>query len=116
MIRITLDYPPSSNRYWRIGNGKIHRSTEANSYRAYVHLLCNTAGFDPLDGDLCVTMRFYRPQRSGDLDNRFKQVLDALQGKAYHNDAQIAEIHATRHEDKHAPRVEIFIKPIGDAA
>lgn len=109
ITKITVDYPPSANRYWRHNRGRIHRSNEANAYRDHVALICQTADIEPIDGEIAVTLRFYRPARRGDLDNCFKQVFDSLQGHAYHNDSQIAEIHATRDEDKHCPRVEIEI-------
>lgn len=108
-MKITLDMPPSANRYWRHNQGRIHRSAEAMAYIQSVAWLCSTAGIEPLDGDVSVTLRFFRPARRGDLDNRIKICLDSLQGKAYHNDAQIAEIHAYRYEDKLCPRVELEI-------
>lgn len=108
-MRITLDMPPSSNRYWRVGDGHIYRSQEATAYKHYVGLLCNTAAIEPLDGELRVTLRFYRPAKRGDLDNRIKITLDALQGHAYHNDSQVAEIHAIRFDDRDNPRVEVEI-------
>lgn len=109
-MKLTLDVPPSANRYWRHNQGRTHRSNEANAYRDYVCLLCRTQGIEPLQGDLRVTVNFYRPAKRGDLDNIFKQLFDSLQAAGvYHNDSQIAELHARRFEDKHAPRVEIEI-------
>lgn len=111
-IQITLDMPPSANRYWRRGlNGNTYVSDEAEDYKAEVHLRCLRARIRPLDGPLAITMRVYRARRSGDLDNRIKIVLDALQGIAYTDDKQITEIHAYRFDDKHEPRVEIEITP-----
>lgn len=110
--RITLDYPPSSNRYWRVYNNHVVRDTAAKTYIRHVALVCSTAGLTPLDGDVCITLRVYRPRRAGDLDNRVKICLDALQGYAYHNDNQVTAIHATRHDDKDNPRVEIEIMPL----
>lgn len=107
--RITLDYPPSSNRYWRVYNGVVVRSEAATAYIRHVALICSTAGIQPVDGDVVVTLRVYRPRKSGDLDNRLKVTLDALQGYAYHNDDQIVGIHATRHDNKDNPRVEVEI-------
>lgn len=116
MNTITLDMPPSSNRYWRIGNGRIYRSDEASRYKAYVELLCNTAGLQPLEGDVSITLCFYRQAKRGDLDNRVKILLDSLQGHIYHNDSQIAEIHAMRREDKECPRVEVYFTKLKDEA
>jgi Holliday junction resolvase RusA-like endonuclease len=45
------------------------------------------------------------------LDNRLKVLLDALNGIAYNDDADIVELHAYRLDDKHDPRVELKIKP-----
>lgn len=108
-MKLTLDYPPSGNRYWRHNRGHIHRSAEADAYIRYVALLCAAAGVQPLDGDVRVQLNFYRPAKRGDLDNGIKVLVDSLQGYGYHNDSQIAELHARRFEDKHAPRVEVEI-------
>lgn len=110
--RITLDYPPSANRYWRVYNNRVVRSSEATDYVGHVAQVCQTAGIKPINGDVAVTLRVYRPQRSGDLDNRLKCCLDALQGYAYHNDSQIVAIHATRHDDKDCPRIELEIEEL----
>ena len=109
-MKLTLDLPPSSNRYWRMANNRIYRSDEATDYIAHVGLLCATAGIQPLDGDVRVTLHIYRNAKRGDLDNRVKICLDALQSYAYHNDGQVAELHATRHDSdpKHA-RVEVEV-------
>lgn len=112
MTKITLDYPPSSNRYWRYGRGMIHRSHEANAYRDAVALICITAGIEPLEGDVGVVLHFYRPAKRGDLDNRIKIMLDCLQGYAYQNDSQVAEIHAVRRDDNKCPRVEVEVRAL----
>jgi crossover junction endodeoxyribonuclease RusA len=112
MTTITLDYPPSSNRYWRVGDGRIYRSGVATAYKNYVGYICLSAGLEPAEGNVAITLRFYRPAQRGDLDNRLKICLDALQGYAYHNDSQIAEIHATRHEDRECPRVEVEVRSL----
>lgn len=111
-MKITLDMPPSANRYWRHNQGRIHRSAEAMAYIQSVAWLCSTAGIEPLDGDVSVTLRFFRPARRGDLDNLLKVILDALQGYAYHNDSQIGIIHAVRLNDKLCPRVEVEVNQL----
>ncbi len=63
--------------------------------------------------EVAVTLRVFRPQRSGDLDNRLKCLFDALQGVVYANDSQVVEIHAYRFEDKKRPRVEAEVKILG---
>jgi Holliday junction resolvase RusA-like endonuclease len=108
--RLTLAYPPSANRYWRVFHGTVVRSEEATRYKTYVMLLCNQLEIAMLRGEVKVSLTFYRPQKSGDLDNRIKIVLDALQGQAYADDKQIVEIHALRMDDKLNPRVEVEIE------
>jgi Holliday junction resolvase RusA-like endonuclease len=94
-------------------NGRMYLSEDAMRYKEHVGLLCNTAGFEPLDGNISLTLCFYRPAKRGDLDNRIKILVDALQGHIYHNDSQVAEIHAYRYDDKTSPRVEVYITPVG---
>jgi len=110
-ISLTLPYPPSTNRYWRTNKkGHVYVSPEAKRYKTEVGWLVRAAGVDPLEGDIFITARVYRPQRSGDLSNRQKVLEDALQGYAYEDDKQIAGYYFTRHEDKRNPRVEIEIE------
>lgn len=110
-ITLTLSFPPSANRYWRkTRTGTVYISGEAQAYREEVMLM--TRKVKKLEGDLSLTARFYRPARRGDLDNRIKILLDALQKNCFKDDSQIAEIHAYRFEDKANPRVEVEITQI----
>jgi Holliday junction resolvase RusA-like endonuclease len=116
-MKLILPTPPSANRYWRtIVNKKTGRamtfvSEEAKRYKRI--LAQSVPESSLLIGDICVSVEFYRAQRSGDLDNRLKCLFDALQGVVYANDSQIVEIHAKRFEDKERPRVEVEITPLG---
>ena len=114
-IRLTLPYPPSTNRYWRTTKrGTTYVSPEAKAYKAEVGWLAKAAGVEPLTGDLFVTAQVYRPRKAGDLSNRQKVLEDALQGFAYLDDNQIAGYYFTRHDDKDNPRVEIVIEQMED--
>lgn len=107
MIKVTLPMPPSANRYWRTSrDGRVYVSDEAKTYKSRVRL--DTAA-EPLEGDLTITVKVYRAQKTGDLDNRLKVLFDALKGLAFSDDRQIAEIHAYRFEDKRDPRVEVEV-------
>lgn len=109
-MQITLDYPPSANRYWRNYQGRVVRSQEAIDYKYYVSLICATAGWQPLEGDVRIDLIFYRPRKRGDLDNRIKILLDALQGYAFQDDEQVAELRAVRYDDKsHSPCVIVDV-------
>lgn len=49
-----------------------------------------------------------RPQKKPDLDNVIKIIMDALNGVAYHDDAQVVTVQAHKFYSLH-PRVEIAI-------
>lgn len=107
-VSVTLPEPPSANRWWRRAGTHMHLSTAARDYKDRVAAL---GGFTHrfVDGPICVTVAWYRGRKAGDLDKRLGVLLDALQGVAYTTDAQITELHATRHDDKTNPRVEITV-------
>lgn len=120
-MKITLPFPPSANRYWRTRVAfkgarpyvQTYVSAEAKEYKHEVRLLAMAARQPLLHGRLIVFMDFYRPRKSGDLDNRVKVVLDALQSIVYCDDKQIVELHLRRFDDKNDPRVELRIEEIG---
>ena len=107
-IELTLPWPPSSNRYWRNCRGRMVKSKEATDYCATVAKLCEDLRTSI--GEVIVRLDFYRPRKAGDLDNRIKILLDAMQRTAYKDDKQIVEIHARRFDDKANPRVEVRIQ------
>lgn len=113
-IRLVLPYPPSANRYWRNFRGNVVTSAEARSYKLEVAYLAKHVGIEKLGGPVVVFVDIYRPRRVGDLDNRLKVLLDALQGVAYDNDSQVVEVHARRFDDKQNPRAELEVR-VADA-
>ena len=115
-MKIVLPFPPSSNRYYRSFRGRVVKSQEARDYqRTVVHLTAGDAldGF-PLTGAVGLQLNFYRPQRRGDLDNRIKVLVDALQGILYSDDKQVSELHAYLHDDKQNPCVEVNVWATGE--
>ncbi len=54
-----------------------------------------------------------RPQKKPDLDNVIKIIMDALNGVAYHDDAQIVSVEAHKFYSLH-PRVEVAVGSIGE--
>lgn len=112
LIRVTLPFPPSANRYWRTTrDGRTYVSAEAKQFKTHVALLCSRCR--PLEGDVRLTLAFFRPAKRGDLSNRIKILEDALIGFAYADDKQVAHIDAERFEDKANPRVEVMVEPYG---
>lgn len=66
----------------------------------------------PLGEAYRVTMRFYRAERRGDIDNLFKSVSDAANGVLWEDDRQIREAHVYVYEDKARPRAEVEVEVI----
>lgn len=120
-ITLSLPMPPSSNRYWRTvayidkRTKKLAAATfvsdEAKKYKQQVRILANLPRL--IFGEISVSVKVFRPRRSGDLDNRLKVLCDAMQGVVYENDSQIVELHAFRLEDKKNPRVEVEVRRLG---
>lgn len=109
MIKLTLPFPPSANRYWRHGRGRTFLSQAAKDYRKAITAIGVAQKIKPLDGPVCLTAHVYRPAKRGDLMNREKILSDSLEGIAYHNDKQIVECHFHQADDKHNPRVEVEV-------
>lgn len=109
MIRLSLPYPPSANRYWRNFRGRVVVSEEAEVFKRRVADLCEHAGIVPVEGRVGITLDVFRPRKSGDLDNSIKVCLDAIQGWAYLNDNQVVTLIAHREDDKTNPRVEVQV-------
>lgn len=109
-MKLTLAYPPSSNAYWRMWRGRILVSAVARAYKLSVRQRALVARLKPLAGEVSIDVVAFRPALRGDLDNLLKVTLDALQGVAFVNDDQVAEIHARRELDRTNPRLEITVE------
>lgn len=134
MIRLTLPYPISANRYWRPVKLGAHISIvptkEAKDYRKTVAGLCFAQGVaKPIGGRVAVTLQLYphrpldwkaRQRKHGaawddtvqciDLTNAEKVLLDALNGIAFEDDSRLFRYLAERMEpDEHGARVVLTI-------
>lgn len=135
VVRLTLPYPISANRYWRpvnIGNHiTIVPTKEAKEYRAEVKALAFAAGvWQPLHGRVQVVLQLFphrpldwqkRQRQHGalwddtvqciDLTNAEKVLLDALNGVAFEDDKKIWDYHAKRMEpDAGDSRVVLWVR------
>lgn len=134
MIRLTLPYPISANRYWRPVRIGLHitivPTKEAKQYRKDVAALAMAAGLrSPLSGRLVLTLQLYphrpldyaaRMRKLGDawddsvqcidLGNADKVLSDALNGIAYEDDKQIWRIAMDRMEPDGEARVVVAIE------
>jgi Holliday junction resolvase RusA-like endonuclease len=84
-------------------------SEEGRAYKLQALLLAKAKKLRPTEAKVSVELRFFRPRKAGDLDNRIKGLLDALIGVAWDDDDQVVEIHAYRADDKEQPRVEVVV-------
>lgn len=107
--KFTLSVPPSANRYWRVYNGHPTLSAAAKEYKATAGWYALAQGVEVLNGTVGVSLTVYRKYKRGDTDNYLKICLDALNGIAWNDDSQVAEIHLYRKDDKQNPRVEIEV-------
>lgn len=143
MIRLTLPYPPSANKYWRTrvipGTTRVQTyvSPDAKDFKEQVGWLCKAAGIrEPFAGRVALTVKLYpnRPQdwarrlrKEGptwddgvlcmDLDNANKVLLDAIKGIVIVDDGwQVRSLHCDRMEpDEKGARVEMTIAALAIA-
>lgn len=109
---VTLPMPPSANRMW-VTNRRTGTKFRTPEYLTFVKLAQMEAlqtGLQPVAGPVEVTLHIYRARRSGDIDNRIKCTLDALNRYAYFDDGQITDLHVHLRDDPGNPRVEVTIK------
>jgi Holliday junction resolvase RusA-like endonuclease len=95
----------------RGGFSKVYMRPEGKNlkvaYQGEAKAQAAREGFNPLKGELEVSIRFYFcTQRRRDLDNMNKLVLDALTGFAWEDDSQIARLHLYREFDRACPALK----------
>lgn len=114
-LAFTLPWPPSVNTLVRARAMQVHGRWMAQVYktaehRKYLEAVGLVVGdLVPTSALLAVSVKLYRPRRVGDIDGPIKALFDSLNGRAWTDDSQVVELHVTRHDDKHAPRVEVSI-------
>lgn len=140
MLTVTLPYPVSANRYWRVrvvkGVAMNYVSAEAKAYKADVARIVRAAGVRaPLAGRIAIDYTLFpkRPQdwqrrarKLGDawhddvmcldLDNAQKVLLDALKGVAFDDDRWVRRITAARAEPDGEARIVVTISQIATVA
>jgi len=96
-MRLSLAYPPSTNRLWRHQRGRMVVSAEAQAWKQAAVWQARAVGCPLLAGPVTVDMILHpRLTKAGkasqirlDVDGPIKIALDALQGVAYANDKQV---------------------------
>ena len=90
---ITLDFPPSVNRYYRHVGPRVLISREGRRYR--MKAVSRLGGIRPIDGDLALVVHLYPPdRRRRDADNCIKCLQDSLvHAGAMRDDSQVKILH-----------------------
>jgi len=121
--------PRAVRRGKRIG---MYDPPKVSKFKRELRMLAQKRfGDDPLDGELSVEIKFYRPiqkslskkerdrRLSGehrptikpDLDNYIKSALDGLNGVLWTDDARIVDLHAHKYYSDR-PRIEITVREL----
>lgn len=107
----TLEIPPSVNRIWRTDfkSGRVFKTKDAYQYARDVRLLVPR---NIIEGHVALVLRFYFKTTARDIDSGLKTLLDALQGRIYADDKQVAVLTVYKLKDSKNPRVEVEARPI----
>lgn len=112
-MRLTLPFPPSTNRIWRHVGPRVLLSREGRQYRVDVAVVVAQArvqGFGRRK--VRVTVDASMPDnRRRDIDNLWKAAGDSLQAaRVFDDDSQIVEL-TIRHAgiDRERPRLDVTV-------
>ena len=96
-LTFTFNGEPVHQSRPRFGHGRAYEDSRVTKFKASVRAIAQAA--------MAGSRRF------GDLDNLSKAILDAVNGLAFTDDAQITRLVAEKFTDKKNPRVEVSIEP-----
>lgn len=116
MTTLKLEFPPSSNQYWRRGPHGMYVSQEARAYRDKVAVACRQHHVQPLVGPVCLSIYAAMPSARRDLNNTEKILSDALQGYLFWDDVQIVQTHLYRCEAPAPKRANAHVIVVVEAA
>ena len=109
-VRFIIPGDPRPKGRPRFGNGFVHTPRETQRAEHTVKAHARNAGARPMLGPVSVELRFWRAtKRRCDVDNLAKLVCDALNGIAWRDDDQIADLRATKGHDPENPRTEVVV-------
>lgn len=114
MVEIIIPRPPSINRLWRIGRGRMYRSLEYTQWIYKCEAIIKAAGIKPIKGRYKLMVRAVRPdKRRRDIDNvGAKAVNDMLQHAGIVEDDCLCEATLAKWV-KSGPETVVTIIPIG---
>lgn len=114
VYKIVLPFPPSLNMMYpqNMKTGKRFLSKRGKEFKEAAKKVLEKSPTRILQGKVWLTIRIYRPRKSGDGDNYIKPSQDALKGFFFNDDEQVCRWHVDRLDDKYNPRVEIDIREL----
>lgn len=123
-MRLSLAYPPSTNRLWRNVRGRTVLSAEAIAWKHAAAWQARAHGCPQLAGPVAVEVILHpRLTKTGqasqirlDVDGPIKIALDALQGVAYANDKQVVRLLATIGEAQPEGGLTVGVWAVDDAS
>lgn len=113
MVEIVIPRPPSVNRLWRMGNGRMYRSAEYMNWLNKCMLLAKEKKIPTVLGKYKIMVRIFRPdKRRRDLDNiSTKAIQDFLQHAGIIQDDCLCEALYCKWVET-GPEVRINIYPV----
>lgn len=116
---VRLEYPPTSNTYYRRAGHAMYLSPAGREFKRQVALDCLAAlgKVAQLTGRLGVQIELVAPNktRDTDIDNRVKATLDALEGILFVNDSQIDELIVKRLPIAAGGYCDVLVSELRDA-
>ena len=113
-VRLSIPFPPSTNRLWRHWQGRTLISKEGRAYRTAVGQVVAVARPEPFGRTpVRLSIAAWMPDsRRRDLDNLLKATQDALgAARLYEDDRQIVDLRIRRAGlDRARPRLEIQLE------
>lgn len=125
MIELRLPFPPTENHYRGIRVREqvvglkrkqipmFYLRQQGKVFRALVQYEARKVmeGREPLVGPVSVSLEVHFPARRGDLQNRIKVLLDALQGEVFKDDVQVHHLEVERRDSKNNGHVLVALRP-----
>jgi Holliday junction resolvase RusA-like endonuclease len=117
-IAFTVEGVPRPKARARRGaGGRWYTPQATKAYEEAVGWAARAAGVrDAYEGPVRLTVGLWFPdRRRRDVDNCAKSICDALNGIAYLDDSQVAQLSVECRLDRQRPRAEISIEPLSCA-
>jgi crossover junction endodeoxyribonuclease RusA len=121
-MKVSLPYPISANRYWKIARNRIYRSPMAEAFKKMAVVAARYAAMQKLSGPVEVVVALHpRMTKAGlasevrvDLDNAIKVTLDALNGIAWDDDKQVVRLSANIDDPLPNGGLTVWVLPVAE--